>query len=435
MTDLPEIWQDNFIERVKLPAGKLAERFNILNPRTHPEEQSDAVEESLNTAGWFDDISLSTNGDGPPSLDDNPDAVMFDGHKRVELALVKGGPDALVPVRWYRLTPEETDFALLVKDQTTAMAGIDAERMGALMQRAKALTAAPGLQGMMARLKEQVAEGMLGGNGKGASPEPKIDKAAELQEIWQVRLGDVWEIEGKAGIHRVICGDCTDRAVVDRVMGGEKADGIITDPPYSFGMASMSNDAIKSKGWFDLMNNSEWFKLRYLDYKNQLKIGGIWVCINWRTLPILMRASFDSGVFIDSVMVWYKDWIGPGGQKGLRPTYELVAFSAIGDYSIPSRGVEDFFKAEWSSHKPSGHKAEKPVKLFKHLLEISEFDIVYDPFLGSGTTMIAAENLGRLCRGIEIHPPYVAVTLQRAQDAGLTPRRIAHHNLHNDSQK
>lgn len=159
---MTDIWQDKFIKRELLPAGELARRFNILNPRSHPETQRDATESSLDTLGWIDEISLSTNGPGPASLADNPAAVMFDGHERVELALVRGGETGLVPVNWYQLTPEETDFALLVKDQTTEMAQPIPEKLAALLERTKAMTAdKPGLAAMLDALKARAADGLL----------------------------------------------------------------------------------------------------------------------------------------------------------------------------------------------------------------------------------------------------------------------------------
>lgn len=131
---------------------------------------------------------------------------------------------------------------------------------------------------------------------------------------------------------------------------------------------------------------------------------------------------------MDSLAVWYKDWIGPGGTKGLRPTYELIAFSAIGDYSIRDRGVEDFFKFGWSSHKPTGHKAEKPCELIMRLIYISDRDFWFDPFSGSGTTLIACQNLSRKCRAVEISPGYVAVALERwAIHTGLKPVLVNEH--------
>lgn len=160
--DFEQIWPDKFIKRELLPAGELAQRFNINNPRSHPESQRDATEDSLNKVGWFDEASISTNGNGPASLADNPDAVLFDGHERVELALMRGGESALVPVKWYQLDKEETDFALLVKDQTTGMAEYIPVKLAALMERTKHMMAdKAGLGEMLNRLKEMVADGML----------------------------------------------------------------------------------------------------------------------------------------------------------------------------------------------------------------------------------------------------------------------------------
>lgn len=153
------IWPDRFIKREMLSAGELAKRFNICNPRLHPEMQRDATEESLDAVGWIDAISISTNGDEPASLIDNSDAILFDGHERVKLVLLKFGVDTPIPARWYRLSPGETDFALLVKDQTSSMAKIDPEKMSILIKNTSALTISPGLQGMLDHLRVKIADG------------------------------------------------------------------------------------------------------------------------------------------------------------------------------------------------------------------------------------------------------------------------------------
>ena len=251
-------------------------------------------------------------------------------------------------------------------------------------------------------------------------PGPQVDRADELQQVWQVARGDLWAI----GEHRLLCGDSTNAEDVARVMGGEKADAVVTDPPYSFGLSSTMKMGSKAGGWHDMMNNASWFTDRYKQYAQLIDAGVIWVFSNWRSLPILMRAGFDSGLGINSVMVWYKDWIGPGGQLGLRPTYELISLTVINNKGIPSRGVEDFYTAQWSSHKPHGHQAEKPVDLIQHILSISECKRPFDPFSGSGTIFAAAESLGVAASGIEAEPKYCAVTLQRLADMGLTPRRV-----------
>lgn len=154
-----EIWPDRFIKRELLPAGELARRYNILNPRIHPESQTDATEASLDKVGWIDEASLSTNGDGPASLDSNPDAVMKDGHDRVKLALLRGGEDALVPVNWYHLSPAETDFTLTVQDAITGMATIDRVRLSALLERSREMLADDRLTAAMDALKARVVNG------------------------------------------------------------------------------------------------------------------------------------------------------------------------------------------------------------------------------------------------------------------------------------
>lgn len=117
-------WQDKFIKRELLPAGELAKRFNIRNPRKHPERQGAITEGSLDKLGWIGAVKVSTVG-GSAELGTNPAAVMFDGHLRVKLVLSKFGGGEPVPVEWYNLTEAETNQALLLLDQTTGMAELD----------------------------------------------------------------------------------------------------------------------------------------------------------------------------------------------------------------------------------------------------------------------------------------------------------------------
>lgn len=119
------LWQDRFVKREHIKAGELAKRFNVKNHRIHTEAQNSATGASLEKLGWIDEVSLSTNGDGPTSLDDNTGAVLFDGHERVEIVLSRFGPDEDVPAKWYQLSKPETDAALRYKDATAALAEID----------------------------------------------------------------------------------------------------------------------------------------------------------------------------------------------------------------------------------------------------------------------------------------------------------------------
>ena len=117
------------------------------------------------------------------------------------------------------------------------------------------------------------------------------------------------------------------------------------------------------------------------------------------------------------MLVWDKCWIGPGGTRGLRPSYELVALICHKGFQIQNRGIYDIQRFKWSGTKPTGHPAEKPLKLMEWLIKISTDpgDIVLDPFCGSGTTLLAAHNTGRQWVGIEMQEEYCDLTAKRIQ--------------------
>ena len=259
-------------------------------------------------------------------------------------------------------------------------------------------------------------------------PGAQVDRAAALQAQWRTERAQVWEVESKSvpgRSHRIMCGDSTDMGDVARLMAGEKAGAVVTDPPYAFGLGSTGKLRSKSGGWFDMMNNASWFTDRIKQWSSIIdRNGPIWMFCNWRTLPIIMRAAYDANISLDSVMVWYKNWIGPGGPKALRPTYELIGLMCLGEYTIPTRDVEDFINVPYSSHKEHGHKAEKPAELIAHLIKISGITSLFEPFLGSGTATVAAEALSVICYAMEAESKYVAVALQRLADMGLEPRLV-----------
>ncbi len=149
----------------------------------------------------------------------------------------------------------------------------------------------------------------------------------------------------------------------------------------------------------------------------------MWACLNWRSLVTFQKAACDCGWPIESLLVWDKKWIGPGGSVGLRPSYELVALFADVGFAIDDRGVPDIQAFPWSSQKPNGHPAEKPESLMQFCIEhgSQRGGVVCDPFMGSGTTGVAAVQTGRSFVGIEIDPTYFEIAVRRidkAIDAG-----------------
>lgn len=214
--------------------------------------------------------------------------------------------------------------------------------------------------------------------------------------------------------HRVITGDCLE---VLRTMDAGSVDAVVTDPPY--GINTKSDGAGKVNPWADLCNSAFWYSEWFRLCRRVLREDGcLWTCLNWRSLVTFQKAACDIGWPIESLMVWDKRWIGPGGSRGLRPSYEMVALMVGPAFSVEDRGLPDIQAFPWSTAKPF-HPAEKPVSLMKFCVENGspEGGIILDPFAGSGTTLVAAKMTGRNAIGIEISEEYAAVARRRIADA------------------
>jgi len=251
-------------------------------------------------------------------------------------------------------------------------------------------------------------EDWLKGEETVADAEPQIDRAEELNKIWRVKSGDLWQI----GEHRLLCGDSTKKEDVARVMGNDKPLLMVTDPPYGVEYESKkgavtNDDRSEWKESYDLFQGA----VAYVWHgeRSSLDVG-----INLR----------DSGFEIRARVIWVKPSITMG-----RGHYH---FQHEGAWYAVRKGN----KSGWiGDHKQSSvwqidrddklHPTVKPLECMARPIRNHEGD-VYDPFLGSGTTMVACQNLNRKCRGIEISPDYCAVILQRMTDAfpGIEIRRI-----------
>lgn len=204
---------------------------------------------------------------------------------------------------------------------------------------------------------------------------------------------------------------------------GSSIDLVVTDPPYVIGAVSAGNMATKAGGWGDMMNSARWFRDWYAMTRRVLKQdGALWTFCNWRSVPVVMRAAFDAEWSVASLLVWNKDWIGPGGPIGLRPSYELVALLAGPDFTIEDRGIPDVWTHKWASHKPSGHPAEKPVELLSRLIRESTrrpSSLILDPFGGSGSTAVAAKATGHRAIVIEAEERWCEVAASRCSQEVL----------------
>ena len=137
-------------------------------------------------------------------------------------------------------------------------------------------------------------------------------------------------------------GDCLE---VMKTLPAGCADAVVTDPPYSIN--TKSDGQGKLNPWGDRINSSFWYA-EWIRRCRSLMLGKgcLWSFLNWRSFVTFQKAADDISWPIESLLVWDKIWIGPGGHAGLRPSYEFVALWIGDDFAIANRGIPDIRRAE-----------------------------------------------------------------------------------------
>jgi DNA modification methylase len=257
--------------------------------------------------------------------------------------------------------------------------------------------------------------------------EPQISRAEELRKEWGTAVGQMWQ----CGSHRIICGDCTDPAVVQRVMGGGMADLLVTDPPYGVSYAAkneflnavapanriqtpIENDHMKPEAMSEL-----WIK-SFSNIRNSVKAGASYYITGppGGDLLLLLLALKDSRFPLRHMLIWAKN-NHVLGRSDYHYQHEPILYGWVdGSHSFYGGHSQTSLWFVDKPHKSDLHPTMKPVALFLKAIQNStkEGDTVLDPFMGSGTTMVACGNSNRCACGVELDPGYVAVILQRYKD-------------------
>lgn len=220
-------------------------------------------------------------------------------------------------------------------------------------------------------------------------------------------LGNLYEI----GEHCLLCGDSTDSDQVAKLMNGNKADMVFTDPPY--GVSYQSNMRTKIEK-FEVLKNDNVFITEWINNLPLFSKGFVFVWTSWKVLKQWIEFCEPIGE-LSNLIIWDK---GGGGIGDLKKTF-LTDFEIALCYN---RGAEITGKrlgSVWSVGKDSSskylHPTQKPIELSKLAIEnaSNKNDLVLDLFLGSGSTMIASHQLKRKCYGMELDPKYCDVIIKR----------------------
>jgi len=225
-------------------------------------------------------------------------------------------------------------------------------------------------------------------------------------------------------------GDCTDRAVVEAVMRGEKANMSFVDPPYNISAESGRSRSKSKRNSTDVITPMLRTFMRE-SIRNEsivLEQGAcVYTCIDYKKLNDIVSMREEFGYHTKGCIVWAKPHFGMGAWY--RRQYELLHFAIFGFRSSKTwrHDKGDVWQFNTESSAQRDHASQKPIALVTSAIEdaTSVDDIVIDLFVGTGTTLIACERLNRRCRAIEIEPKYCAVTIQRWVDlTGGEPRLI-----------
>jgi DNA modification methylase len=376
--------RDRISELRRVPASEL--RPNPKNWRTHPKAQADALKGVLAEVGIADAVLARELEDGT--------LMLLDGHLRVETM-----GDQILPVLVLDVNEAEGDKVLATLDPLAAMAESDAAKLDAILREVD--TGSPELQQMLSDLAEDAGLYQDGDKEivEDEVPEPPIDPITKPGDLWV--LGD----------HRLLCGDSTKAEDVERLMAGAKADMIHTDPPY--GMSFQSNMRTKSQKFAELENDDK-ILTEWIGPAIGASSGWVFVWTTWKVLEQWLPVVREFGK-MTNLVVWSKGGGGIGDLKGTFATDHEMAM-------VFNRGAEICGKrigSVWSFGKDAAskyeHPTQKPVALAGEAIDKTTHrqNLVYDPFLGSGTTLIAAEQLGRKCYGMEISPQYCDVIVKR----------------------
>jgi DNA modification methylase len=243
----------------------------------------------------------------------------------------------------------------------------------------------------------------------------------------RTKPGDVWLM----GEHRLLCGDATKAEDVAKALAGTQAAMAFTDPPYNVSLGDhggqgkgrrrrIQNDAMDPVAWETFVRAFTQTLLSSVD-------GAIYVCMSSKELPLVSRLLAEEGGHWSDTLIWRKDRFVLG-RADYQRAYEPIWYGwreGVKHVWTGGRDQEDVWRIDRPSESPL-HPTMKPLALIEKAIDNSSEPgaLVLDPFMGSGSTLIACERTGRISAGIEIDPRYCDVIVARWEAfTGLTAEK------------
>jgi DNA modification methylase len=251
-----------------------------------------------------------------------------------------------------------------------------------------------------------------------------------------MKTGDIYQL----GEHRLAIGDSTDKELVDRLFDGNKARLICTDPPYGVDYATKDAQEFRKikSDWDEINADGLQTDAEYADFTRDwmkpviehLESYNAFYIFNADSMFCALRKGIaDTGFYYSQMIIWIKNSVVIG-RKDYLPQHEVIAYGWYKRHRMErSKSKSVLFHAKPAKNKL--HPTQKPVGLIRKLIENSTKlnEIVYDPFLGSGSTLIASDHLKRKCYGVEMSHDYAKTIIARWEKLhrkeGLKAKKIS----------
>jgi DNA modification methylase len=364
------------------------------NPKEHPKEQIEQIAESIREFGMDDPIAVDENN------------VIIEGQGRL-LALKGMGIETAPCIRLSHLSEEQKRAYAIAHNKLTMSSGFDLEKLKAEFDFLNDAEFSLLKTGFDAAELDDLFNISAPKEGK----EDNFDVTAELEQPCFTQKGDVWTL----GRHRLICGDCTDKADFERLLGGSRVNLVVTDPPYN-----VDYEGSAGKISNDKMSDADFYGFLLKFFTNTAAVmaekASIYVFHPQSEGLNFRKAYKDAGFYLSDTLVWKKNSIVMG-----RSPYQRMYEGIL--YGWKEKGRHEWFSDRKQSNvlefdrpvRSGEHPTMKPIPLIAYLIGNSSKEgySVLDPFGGSGTTLIASEQVGRSCFTSEIEPKYCDVIVKR----------------------
>ena len=354
------------------------------NAKMHPEEQIEQIMKSIEEFGMDDPIGIWKD-------------EIVEGHGRL-IACQKLGMKEVPIIRLNHLTDEERKAYTLAHNKLTMNSDFDIDILNDELMNFETI--------------DMTEFGFDLDFDTGEEPEVVEDEVPDVPEEPKAKLGDIYQL----GNHRLMCGDSTSEEDVEKLMNGVKADMVFTDPPYNVAYegGSKKREMIKN----DKMDNFYDFLYDvYINCYNFMKEGSpIYVCHSELERVNFTKAFADVGFKMSSIIIWAKNNSTFSMNKDYKQKHEPIIYGwKEGKHTWVGGNCEDTL---WEIKRPVKsdlHPTMKPIELCARAINNSsnKNNIIYEPFGGSGSTLIASEQTNRICYCMELDPKYVDVIIER----------------------